>query len=347
MARKKSCNSDYYKMIFKKVAKDIHSKIIYEQGEDIITIDTEFGLEDNLYREYFFEMSKKILNSRKKKLVIDIVNCKRIWPSAITFLCSLEQWTEMNNKFNSTTRTIASTDSLFKNVNEYLNTCGFYKYVGRQGNTINEKQKSTDILKIQREHNKRLVEYREEEIIKLLKNNTKFTEDQLELFNSIILSETFNNVLEHGMVNKDDGWWLLAQVHKKHKYISLCIADNGIGFSNTLNCGPQSNDIKALNFPEGKLIEYAFKENVSGASNAIPTTKKSRANRGARRGNGLGRIKETCKNLEIEFSIISHKGYCNIDVNENITIKTFEQLVFGGTMYSFIIPMDRRPKWKI
>lgn len=347
LARKKTHDSDYFKAIFKKVAKEIHSQIIYEPGEEIIPIKTEFGLEDDSYRNDFFKLAKTILNSRKKKIILDISNCKRIWPSAITFLCSLEQWAEMNNKYNETKRTIASTDSLYQNVNQYLNTCGFYKYVGRQGNPTYELQKSTDVLKIQREHNKLLVEEREEEILKLLKNNTMFTDDQLELFNSIILTETFNNVLEHGIVNRDDGWWLLAQVHQKHQFISLCIADNGIGFVNTLNSGPQSKDIKALNLPEGDLIKYAFNENVSGASNATPTTKKSKANRGARRGNGLGRIKDTCKNLEMEFSIISHKGYCNVDINENITIKTFDEIIFGGTMYSFIIPMNRRPAWQI
>ena len=347
LSRKKGHDSDYFKKIFKKIAKEIHSQIIYEPGEEIIPINTEFGLEDVLYRENFFNLTKTVLNSRKKKIILDIRNCKRIWPSAITFLCSLEQWAEMNNKYNETKRTIASTDSLYQNVNQYLNTCGFYKYVGRRGNPTYELQKSTDVLKIQREHDKHLVEEREEEILKLLKNNTMFTDDQLELFNSIILTETFNNVLEHGIVNRDEGWWLLAQVHQKHQFISLCIADNGIGFVNTLNSGPQAKDIKALNLPEGDLIKYAFNENVSGASNATPTTKKSKANRGARRGNGLGRIKDTCKNLEMEFSIISHKGYCNVDINENITTNNFDEIIFGGTMYSFIIPMNRRPAWQI
>lgn len=347
MSRKQTHDSDYYKTIFKKVAKEIHSKIIYESGKDIISIKNEFGLEDDLHRNNFFKITKAILNSRKKNLIIDIRNCSRVWPSAVTFLCSLEQWAEMNNKFNGTERTIASTDSSYNNVNKYLNTCGFYKYVGRQGNPTYENQKSTDVLKIQREKDKKQVELREEEIIVLLKQYTMFTDDQLELFNSIILTETFNNVIEHGIVNKDEGWWLLAQVHTKHNFISLCIADNGIGFSNTLKNGPQSKDIKALNLPEGELINYAFKENVSGASNATPTMKKTKSNRGARRGNGLGRIKETCKNLEMEFSIISHKGYCNVDKDENITVKTFDEIIFGGTMYSFIIPMDRRPKWMI
>ncbi len=345
--KRKSLDSSYYKRRFRQIAKEIHSKIIYDSGETIIAINTEFGLEDIRYRDYFFNISKKILNSRKNHLILDIRKCERIWPSAITFLCSLKQWAEINNKYSSSLLNIASTDSSFENVNIYLNKCGFYRYVGRKGNLHFQNQISNDILKIQREKDKHLVEIREDEIIALLRQYTMFTEDQLELFNSIILTETFNNVLEHGIVNKDEGWWVLAQVHKHHGFISLCIADNGIGFVNTLQNGPQSKDIKALNLPEGDLIKYAFKENVSGASNATPTTKKSKANRGARRGNGLGRIKDTCKNLEMEFSIISHKGYCNVDINENITTKTFDEIIFGGTMYSFIIPMNRRPAWQI
>ncbi len=344
--KSKSLDSSYYKRRFKEIAKEIHSKIIYEPGETIIIINSEFGLEDINYRDYYFDISKKILNSRKNHLILDIRQCKRIWPSAITFLCSLKQWAEINNKYSSLLN-IASTDSSYENVNIYLNKCGFYRYVGRQGNLQFQNQMSNDILKIQREKDKYLVEVREDEIIALLRQHTMFSADQLELFNSIILTETFNNVLEHGIVNKDEGWWVLAQVHKHHGFISLCIADNGIGFVNTLQNGPQSKDIKKLNYPEGDLIKYAFTENVSGASNATPTTKKSKANRGARRGNGLGRIKETCKNLEMEFSIISHKGYCNVDISDNITTINFDEIIFGGTMYSFIIPMNRRPAWQI
>ena len=253
----------------------------------------------------------------------------------------------MNNKYNSTHLQIASTDSGFENVNNYLITCGFYKYVGRQENPILQDKNTNDVLKIQREHDKHLVDEREDEIVSLLRKNTLFTNEQLELFNSIILTETFNNVLEHGIVNRDEGWWVLAQVHNKHGFISLCIADNGIGFVNTLQNGPQSKEIKALELSEGDLIRYAFTENVSGASNATPTTKKSKSNRGARRGNGLGRIKQTCKNLEMEFTIVSHKGYCHVDTNGNITTKSFDEIIFGGTLYSFIIPMKRRPAWQI
>ena len=347
MKRKKSNNSDFYKRKFKEIAKEIHSKIIYESGEEVISIGAEFGLEDINYRNDYFNISKAILNSRKMRLVLDIKDCQKIWPTGVTFLCSLEQWAEMNNKYNSTKLKIASTDSTFKNVNNYLNTCGFYRYVGRRGNPNLQDHKTSDVLKIQREHDKHLVDEREEDIISILRNNTLFSAEQLELFNSIILTETFNNVLEHGIVNRDEGWWVLAQVHKKHGFISLCIADNGIGFVNTLQNGPQSKEIKAFKLSEGDLIKYAFNENISGASNATPTIKKSKSNRGARRGNGLGRIKDACKNLEMGFTIVSHKGYCYVERDGNITTKSFNEIIFGGTLYSFIIPMDRRPIWQI
>ena len=70
--KRKSLDSSYYKRRFRQIAKEIHSKIIYDSGETIIAINTEFGLEDIRYRGYFFNISKKILNSRKNHLILDI-----------------------------------------------------------------------------------------------------------------------------------------------------------------------------------------------------------------------------------------------------------------------------------
>ena len=337
--------TEHYKKIFKYVSKEIHCEIKYEEGQDTISILGEFGLEEKECRSLFFETAKKCLNSRKVDLVIDFQDAKKIWPSAITFLCSLKQWAEMNNKFNSTKRHIYSTNSNNDKVNEYLNRCGFYDYVGRREDINQAISLEDNILRIRREQDRASVEEREDQIMNLLSRYSKLSDNQLELFNSIILTETFLNVIEHGIVNEDEGWWVLAQVHEKHNFISLYIADNGIGFVNTLINGPQCEDIKKLDYKEGDLIRYAFTENVSGAWDAVPETKKRKSNRGARRGNGLKRIKETCEKLEIDFSIISHKGYYHID--EDTEPQNFDDIVFGGTMYSFLIPTDRRPKWTV
>ena len=342
--------AEHYKKKFKDVSRKIHCGIEYEEGKDIIPISEEFGLEKNECQAAFFDIAKKCLNSRKVGLEIDFQDAEKIWPSAITFLCSLKQWVEMDNKFNSTKKHIYSTNSNNEKINAYLYKCGFYDYVRQVGDVGQSTSRDDDILKIRRELDRASVEEREDQIMVLLKQYSDLSEDQLELFNSIVLTETFLNVTEHGIVNEDEGWWVLAQVHKKHKFISLYIADNGIGFVHTLINGPQCKDIKKLSYEkkEGKLIRYAFTENVSGAWDALRETRKRKSNRGARRGNGLKRIKETCEKLEIDFSIVSHKGYYHIDNNgKEFEPKSFNDIVFGGTMYCFLIPTDRRPKWTV
>jgi len=57
------------------------------------------------------------------------------------------------------------------------------------------------------------------------------------MFDSIILTEVFSNVTEHGVSKFDAGWWILAQYHSTHKYIQYSIADNGIGIRNSLMSG--------------------------------------------------------------------------------------------------------------
>ncbi len=89
---------------------------------------------------------------------------------------------------------------------------------------------------------KRNIEIREEEILSLVERHSSLDAEQLEWFYSVILTEIFNNVTEHGISHKDNGWWLLAQYHKRHKIISLCIADNGIGVRNSLLTGPQKKE---------------------------------------------------------------------------------------------------------
>ena len=70
--------------------------------------------------------------------------------------------------------------------------------------------------------------------------------------------------------NKDKGWWLLVQYHKNHGFISMCVADNGIGIRNSLLTGPQKNDILSsigeFKGNDGLYIKHAMKENVSGAA---------------------------------------------------------------------------------
>ena len=79
----------------------------------------------------------------------------------------------------------------------------------------------------------------------LLRRLSSLNNDQIEEFINYVLIEIFNSVTEHGMPqkNKDEGWWMIAQHHQRHQFISLCIADNGIGIANSLYTGPQKAEI--------------------------------------------------------------------------------------------------------
>ena len=109
----------------------------------------------------------------------------------------------------------------------------------------------------------------------LLRRLSSLNNDQIEEFINYVLIEIFNSVTEHGMPqkNKDEGWWMIAQHHQRHQFISLCIADNGIGIANSLYTGPQKAEIiKRIggNSPasSGKAIELAIEKNISGAISA-------------------------------------------------------------------------------
>jgi anti-sigma regulatory factor (Ser/Thr protein kinase) len=235
--------------------------------------------------------------------------------------------------------------------NSYLNHSGFYDYVHAKHPAEVEDQNhypEKEVVKIEREKKLSNIEPREDKIISLLQQFSLFDARQIELFNSIILTEAFNNVTEHGVSHRDRGWWLLAQYHKKHGIISLCIADNGIGIRNTLMTGPQSDDIgkSIANTPEndGKFIKMAIEETVSGALAAPLKTaggflSSKKYEKGAHRGNGLKRITSTCEKLGIPFTILSHHGYVFLDASGNmIRNGSMPRRVFAGTLYHLLIP---------
>jgi hypothetical protein len=206
----------------------------------------------------------------------------------------------------------------------------------------------SEIVKIERETSPldADVEKKEDQLCNLLRRYSGYGEAEIQLFDSVILTEVFNNVREHGIVHKDNGWWLLAQYHKTHKIISLCIADNGIGVRYSLMTGPQRFEIME-GYPDdykndGELIRIAMNQNISGAITASLRTKhfmREKYERGARRGHGLGRIRDACKKLKVPFALISHKGYIFLDANGGIVdCGTRSSKVFAGTLYHFTIP---------
>jgi hypothetical protein len=320
----------------------------YKGDRIIIPISGEFGLEKPESVDSFLEMSSKIVDFNSKELIFDLRKCTRIWPSGITLLCSLMQWVELTTRNERKVPKLASIASEDAKVNSYLYHCGFNDYVKLQKIEDTSYYLNDDVVKIRRELNQSNIEMREDEILDLLQKHSLLDKEGIEWFNSVILTEVFNNVTEHGISHKDKGWWLLAQYHKTHGFISMCVADNGIGIRNSLMTGPQGAEIKksirsADADNDGVYIRHAMKENVSGAITASVKDGSilvwNKYSEGSRRGNGLDRIYSTCKRLNLEFSILSQHGYLMFDEFANeVKCGYNTERVFAGTLYHFKIP---------
>jgi len=340
----------------KEILQELYKKFNYSEKNFVISISNELGLEKNGNRDYYLNIASQIIDFNNKALIFDLEKCSKIWPSGITLLCSLKKWVELSNRFSINIKRprIASTSPRDNKVESYLSHCGFYDYVGRPYvSQLSKHYSEDDIVKIKREEAKSkfelkdIVENRENEIIELLEKHSTFDVEQIELFNSVILTEIINNILEHGITYNDQGWWILAQHHETTKIISLCIADNGIGIRNSLTTGPQKEDILKKKIPnnpfnDGKFIEMAMNENVSGSTKAIKKEKEYlifyNYPKGSRRGNGLSRIKESCIELKIPLTILSHNGYLFQDIEGSIDSGSKSNRVFAGTLYQLNIP---------
>lgn len=318
----------------------------YKEHATEIDVTGEYGLEEKSHLDQFVELSSQFGKFNSKKLTINFSKCTRIWPSGIALICSLWQWVELSSK-PKRKPLICQIASSSVRVNSYMKHCGLYEYVKIDKLEDTSYYDNSDVVKIEKEKDKSLIEDKEDEIINLVENHTSYSADDIERFDSIILTETLNNVCEHGISHKDKGWWLLAQYHKKHKIISLCIADNGIGFRHNLMTGPQSNEIKKIlenkKENDAKFIEKAMNTNVSGAITASTPEQAivwgRRYGRGARRGNGLNRICDCCKRLGIELTILSHCGCVSFDSSgKTIFLRSLPHRIIAGTMYHFTIP---------
>lgn len=339
----------YYSL---RASRDHIRRIVYKNRsydgdkQQIVVLNGEVGIEDSSGIDYFLDAASTFIDFNSKELIFDLTKCTRMWPTGITLLCSLTEWVELTSTKNHRPR-LASTPSSDVRVNSYLADSGFYGFVKRGKDTDESFYSNEEIVKIQREVKAANIEEREAEFVELLKKFSRLNQEEIELFDSKVLTEVFANITEHGVTHRDKGWWVLAQHHQKHGILSLCFADNGIGIRNSLMTGPQREEIgkKITNISDndGVFIRLAIDEIVTGALAAEIKPKRfgGRYVSGARRGNGLKRIRSTCEQLQISFSILSHFGYAFISQNGQYTkIGSREKRVFAGTLYHFTIPTN-------
>ncbi len=129
-------NERHYKTYIKKMQLerkrtliDIHKKYSYTNGSFEVPINKDFGLEDENNFNYFIEIASKIIDFDSKELILGLEKCQRVWPSAVTLMCSLKEWVEFGVKYNKINHPfIASSDPGNSSVDAYLTHCGFYKY---------------------------------------------------------------------------------------------------------------------------------------------------------------------------------------------------------------------------
>lgn len=319
------------------------------QNKRVVKIPKEFGLEESKNRESFYDTAEQIIDIDSKELIIDLRGCDRIWPSGVTLLCSVARWNELAKHYTGQSlRTVRATFPKNKLVNEFLYDSGFYEYVRPKDSRFKAKKKKDQLkgIRILRELKDTDIEEREKELRELLKKYSTLSNDEIEMFDCIVITEIFNNISDHGFTYKWKGWWIIANYHPKHEIISINFADNGVGIRQTLAMGPQKREIlkKAKSKPENDhiFIDLAFQENISGAVNAVPKEKigiSRKYHRGARRGNGMNRIQETCKALGLEFTVLSHNGYFHSTPPVYLCDSgSRKSRIYAGTLYNIIIP---------
>ncbi|PKM78424.1 MAG: hypothetical protein CVU90_02695 [Firmicutes bacterium HGW-Firmicutes-15] len=338
----------------REIRMNLYKKFRYKNKPLTVEIKDELGIEKKENVSAFFDLAEEIIDFDSKELKLDLRHCTRMWPSGVTMLCSFVEWLTLANK-ESRHPIVLSNTPYSSDVATYLSECGFYEFVGRTNGIIEKKSKIDTKVKIRLESDTSKIDEREDEIQDLIINYSMLNKEQIELFINKVLIEIFSNVTEHGIAsNRNMGYWVLGQYHGRTGIISLCIADNGIGIRNSLMTGPQrvelASKIQRIGIEnnenyDGEFIRMALEESVSGALSAFPKTEGlilKQYEKGSRRGNGLSRIRDTCRKLGINLSILSQNGYALLDSSGNIYSKGSRlKRIFAGTMYHMSIPAQR------
>lgn len=324
--------------------RSLYSPRPLKPGQDDVLISGAFGLEEHEMLDSFLDDAERCIDSDAAHLALDFGPCTRMWPSAVTLLCSLKEWVTLT-RVSRLGQKVSSVPPRDHKVNSYLAHCGFYDFVNAFPKPTDiGHYTGADVVQISKETKRADIESREDNIIALLTHCSDLSSEEIELFNCVILTEVFNNITEHGIDHVRNGWWLLVQHHPTHGIISLCFADNGIGIRNSLITGPQRIAVEKRHPPtrqfDGEYIRMASEESVSGAIAAPIRSGRFRPQypQGAKRGNGLKRICAACKSLRIRMTILSHYGYASWDRDGNISnIGSRDRRVFAGTMYHFVV----------
>lgn len=316
----------------------------YHGAPQNISIDGSFGIEVETDIENFLDKASGFVDFSSSRLNIFLENCNYMWPSGITLFCSLKEFIELAAK--KPKPIISSSTPNNKKVKSYLNYSGFYEYVNRIKDKSVDQYYEKRLVKIIRESDYNNLDHREAEIMELLTKFSFLNATELEWFYNVILTEVFLNMIEHGVAHTDKGYWLMAQHHPTHGFISICVADNGIGIRHSLMTGPQgeilNSIIKNESQNDGEFIKLVFQQTVSGAIEASIPTKRFMVGlthpRGSSRGNGMKRIKERCVQLGIAFSILSQHGYLFMNESgEIIKCGSKPGRIFAGTLFNFRI----------
>lgn len=338
-----------------------YGKIEFNGKAKTVKVEKDLGIEKD--REYFFKISQEILSGYPSEVIVDLNECPRIWPSGIMLLCSQSHWIKLKSLKNAG---IVANSKLGTETSKYINYCGLKKYFENTEDPASINAFNSDLtVKLMRETSKYRYDDRINEIHDLVSKYSFLDSKKLKRFKDVILNELFINISEHGVNYRDVGyeddddlgWYVIAQAHISNKFISICVADNGIGIKNSLLTGPLSTHIKKLvsaginiNTSDGDFMNTALEANISGAfdTNEAQTTMKDliwyskkikRFKKGRNRGMGFTRIKNSCPKIGIEVNILSKKGFLSIDSSGKVFHSSFKSDIFQGTLFNIIIPI--------
>ena len=289
----------------------------FSSGKCKVNFPAELDLFD--HTDIFCKLFHKIAFAEKELLEIHLGKVEFIYPEAVVYLAAIAE--HILRRSNVEIREFQP-----KNVetDEYLRICGLrdFFYVPIKELPTREPSFFGDCIPISRDPQDK--DSVAQKMTDLLNVRLKLDADTKALLSQGI-GEVMGNSVEHGEVVN---WYRIAQVHQKRKWITLAIADNGVGVCHTLRSGFKGQ--KYDDMKDAQLLKESFKDHVTRYA----------PKEGEAHGYGLTNIKKFVEKTHSKLAIVSGEGVYKVDYSTGGMIESFSNTkqALPGTLIVVRIP---------
>ena len=267
----------------------------------------------------WFHLFEKLSFPKGAQILLNMRNLEFCYPEGVVYLAAIA-----DHLLNRSNVSIKENQPSLQITDEYLKVCGLRNFFNaRKGEApAIDPKLFGDGIPISRDSQEKTS--LAEKMVQLIQSRVSMTQGVATLL-SESLGEVMGNSIEHGEVIQ---WYRIAQIHPTRGYITIAIADNGVGIPHTLRNGHQSEKFKKMK--DFEVIRESFESDVTRHAPKL----------GEAHGAGLNIVLDFVQTTGAKLAMLSGRGMWQLDyTTPKATEKYFDfEKALPGTLLVLRIP---------